>query len=68
MKRMKSTSVTRLNDYEGRVSRAMAARRRLPERAARTGEPEAPRGRAWINGHELGGTDARVAHLAVTFD
>jgi hypothetical protein len=46
----------------------MAARRRLLDQATRSQEPQRPRGRAWINGHELGGTDARVAHLAVTFD
>lgn len=41
------------------VERAMSTRREL----------EAPSGgRAWVNGRELGGTDARHAHLYETYD
>jgi hypothetical protein len=49
-----------------RVDRAIAARRHLssvgPAPAA------AVRGRAWINGREVGGPDARFAHLAHSHD
>jgi hypothetical protein len=41
-----------------RVPRAIAARRRL----------EGRRGRAWINGREVGGVDPRFAHLAGSYD
>jgi hypothetical protein len=52
---------------ERRVGQAVAARRRLDRsgdrrRRARGG------GRLWVNGSELGGTDARYAHLAQSFD
>jgi hypothetical protein len=44
----------------------VAARRRLDARAdlrrARGG------GRLWVNGRELGGTDPRHSHLALSFD
>ena len=54
-------------DRTRRVERAVAARRRLDvgderERSGRRG------GRVWVNGHELGGTDPRHAHLALSFD
>ena len=41
------------------VERAMSARRELDGPSG---------GRAWINGRELGGTDARHAHLYETYD
>jgi len=41
----------------------IALRRDLPRRIA-TAERSAKLGRAWINGREVGGTDARFAHLA----
>ena len=40
---------------------ATAARRRL-DQESRT------RGRAWINGREVGGSDARFAHLGRSYD
>ena len=40
--------------------RAIAAKRRLEESATR--------GRAWINGREVGGADQRYAHLARSHD
>lgn len=51
---------------ESRIERVMDARRRLqdvePERSR-------PRGRAWINGVEVGGgDDRRFAHLSVFHD
>jgi hypothetical protein len=30
--------------------------------------PEPPRGRAWINGREVGGADPRYQHLARSYD
>lgn len=67
MNDMRSSSVTRLADHDGRVRRAMAARRRLLEQSSGRGDDRSG-GRAWINGRELGGTPSGVAHLAVTFD
>jgi hypothetical protein len=43
-----------------RMLRAIAAKRRLEESATR--------GRAWINGREVGGADQRYAHLARSHD
>ena len=56
-----------------RVGRAVAARRRLDAVGARTASGVAGRrsrtgGRVWGNGHELGGTDPRHAHLGGSFD
>jgi hypothetical protein len=66
---MRRTGVTEL--HERRVSRAVAARRRL-DRApfpAHGGEERTrPVGRAWVNGVELGGTDPRHATLSVAYD
>jgi hypothetical protein len=70
MKPMQTSSVTAISDHQERsrrVGRAMAARRRLDSggdrrRRARRG------GRVWVNGQELGGTDPRHAHLALSYD
>jgi hypothetical protein len=43
-----------------RMSRAMEARRNLSSSGGR--------GRAWINGREVGGEDPRFAHLSRSFD
>ena len=43
-----------------RMSRVMEARRNLPSSGGR--------GRAWINGREVGGEDPRFAHLSRSFD
>lgn len=64
---MEST-VIRFSDRrarESRIDRAMDARRRLEYV-----EPERPRGRgrAWINGVEVGGSDRRFAHLSTFHD
>ena len=66
------SAVVEIDSQRGRrMSRAVAARRRLerapfPARERR----ERPRtgGRAWINGVELGGTDARHASLSLSYD
>ncbi|HEX8076042.1 MAG TPA: hypothetical protein VF545_13790 [Thermoleophilaceae bacterium] len=69
---MKTSSVIRMADYGDRgrrVSRAVAARRRLHDRSSserRRGERRG--GRAWVNGVELGGTEPRHAHLGLSFD
>jgi hypothetical protein len=72
MKPMKTSPVTAMSDYEDRtrrVSRALAARRRI-DRAARGERRRRERGggRVWVNGRELGGTDPRHAHLTASFD
>jgi hypothetical protein len=41
----------------------LAPRRERPRRGARI-ERGGTRGRAWINGREVGGTEARFAHLS----
>jgi hypothetical protein len=70
MKRVGTSSVIAMSDYgerSRRIGRAVAARRRLgapEERRART----RPGGRVWVNGRELGGTDPRHEHLALSFD
>jgi hypothetical protein len=43
------------------------ARRRRP-RPRPVEAPAPPRGRAWINGREVGGTELRFAHLAAGSD
>ena len=73
-----NAAVTELQDRRGRrVSRAMAARRRLdrapfPRRAGgeRSRFARAPRagGRVWVNGIEMGGTDPRHSPLALSYD
>ena len=61
-------AVTEIHEQrERRVSRAVAARRRLdrapfPARARRAG------GRVWVNGVEMGGTDPRHSTLAAAYD
>ena len=65
MSDVRRTAVTELS--ERRVSRAVAARRRLdrapfPVRDRRAG------GRAWVNGVEVGGTDPRHSTLAAAHD
>lgn len=48
-------------DRARHLALATVARRRLDERSL-------PRGRAWINGREVGGADARFAHLGRSHD
>ena len=71
MNDMSTSSVTRISEYEDRgrrVSRAVAARRRLHDSAAKERHGARSGGRAWVNGRELGGTDPRHAHLGLSFD
>jgi hypothetical protein len=71
MKPMSNTSVIAMSDHQDRsrrVGRAVAARRRLESRGDERRRRERGGGRVWVNGHELGGTDPRLAHLAVSFD
>lgn len=70
MKPMSTSSVTAIDEHRDRgrrVSRAMAARRRLDPSGER-GRERRGGGRLWVNGRELGGTDQRFAHLAQSFD
>ena len=46
-------------DGDRRVAQAIEARRRVSPR---------PLGRAWINGREVGGRDARFVHLERSYD
>ena len=67
MSDMNRPAVTDLQERRTRLSRAVAARRRLnrapfPSRDNRTG------GRVWVNGVEVGGTDPRHSTLAVAYD
>jgi hypothetical protein len=68
---MKTATVTRISDYDDRtrrVGRAVAARRRLDSARSDRRRSERRGGRVWVNGRELGGTDPRHAHLALSFD
>ena len=68
MEIVESTLVTRIGDHaerERRVRRAIEARRRLTVNRRRR---RRPRGRVWLNGLELGGTDPAHAHLYGSFD
>jgi hypothetical protein len=61
MTTMRNPSVVPLpTDRARRLRLVTAARQRLVA--------ERGRGRAWINGREVGGTDQRFAHLARTYD
>jgi hypothetical protein len=68
MSDVNGTPVTQIDQRrERRVSRALAARRRLdrapfPARRVRAG------GRVWVNGVEMGGTDPRHSTLAAAHD
>ena len=69
MPRMESTVIrfAERRTRENRISRVMDARRRLADVQQEQG-PERARGRAWINGLEVGGTDRRFAHLHTFHD
>ena len=73
MRDVRRTAVSKIEDGRGRrVSRAMAARRRLdrapfPTRPG-SGERRRAGGRVWVNGAELGGTDPRHTPLALSYD
>jgi hypothetical protein len=71
MKSMKTSSVVAMSDYDERtrrVGRAVAARRRLDSTRRERRRSDRRGGRVWVNGLELGGTDPRHAHLALSFD
>ena len=54
----------RTRDRVRRMNRAREARSRLTAGDSELRE----RGRAWINGREVGGDDARFTHLAASHD
>jgi hypothetical protein len=60
--KMHSMTKTKAQVLELRRGRRWAQRRPLPA----AGSPG--RGRAWINGREVGGGDPRFDHLAVSYD
>ena len=72
MSDMRRAAVTKIEDGRGkRISRAMAARRRLdraPFPTTQGGERQRAGGRAWLNGVEVGGTDPRHSPLALSYD
>jgi hypothetical protein len=71
MDRMRTSSITTISDYEARsrrVGAAAAARRRLDASSSKRREDGRGGGRLWVNGNELGGTDPRHQHLALSFD
>ena len=71
MKPMTTSTVITMSDYgdrSRRVGRAVAARRRLDSARRERRRSERGGGRVWVNGRELGGTDPRHAHLALSFD
>lgn len=49
------------------IARAVEARRRLTVSGGR-GQSAAGTGRAWINGHEVGGPEPRYRHLMRSYD
>jgi hypothetical protein len=67
---MRENRVIGMTDRRRRVSRAVAARKRLERESAERDRRQAPRtgGRLWLNGIELGGTDPRHAGLAALGD
>lgn len=67
MSNMNSATVITLNRGR-RVSRAMAARRRLHDLRPDRRSAERSRSRVWLNGSELGGTRAAFAHLSDSYD
>ena len=73
MSNVRTAAVTKIDDgRERRVSRALAARRRLDRVPSPAGPGDGERrragGRAWVNGVELGGTDRRHATLGRSGD
>ena len=67
MQTMKTAPVIPLEGIrDRRVARAVDARRRLDERPR--DEPRERRGRAWLNGIELGQPTAAFAHLSESYD
>ena len=60
-------SIAAARDRNTRVARAMDARRRLRDHEDRRAR-ERRGGRAWVNGSELGGARAALAHLGESYD
>ena len=55
-------------DRKRRVTRVMAAQRRLFDAVPERRERERASGRVWVNGGELGGAREALAHLAESYD
>ena len=71
MKRVNATPVVAIEERRRRISRAVAARRRLDRAPFPSERRRAERragGRAWVNGIEVGGTDPRHSPLALSYD
>jgi hypothetical protein len=68
MQNMESATVVNLDlrrERGRRLARAIEVRRGLEPERRRRGRRG---GRAWVNGHELGGQREALAHLGVTHD
>ena len=59
---------TMTNPLVALAPRRPSRRRVAPISLGNRREDGGRRGRAWINGHEVGGTEARLAHLSVGHD
>ena len=72
MDSVNSSPIVAMDDRRRRMTQAVAARRQLdraPFPAGRTTRRRSRRGgRVWVNGVELGGTDARHRTLALSYD
>ena len=72
MDNVRRAAVTAIDDQRSRrISRAVAARRRLnraPFPTVHGDERSRAGGRVWVNGIEVGGTDPRHAPLALSHD
>jgi hypothetical protein len=71
MEHVNATSVVAIEERRRRISRAVAARRRLdraPFPSERRGRERRAGGRVWVNGIEVGGTDPRHTPLAFSHD
>ena len=71
MSSMSTTTVIQLSevrDRGARVARAIDARRGLRDTGAERRTGRRGEGRVWVNGSELGGARAALAHLGQSFD
>jgi hypothetical protein len=67
MSNMSSATVIAF-DRSRRISRVMATRRRLFDATPERRERQRSSGRVWLNGSELGGARAALAHLSESYD
>jgi hypothetical protein len=71
MDNVNASPVVTIDDRRRSMSRALAARRQLDRAPFPSDQRRArsrARGRVWVNGVELGGTDPRHSTLALSYD